>query len=99
MSCRIRFLPADLSIEIEPGTTLAEAAASVGLPIAQACGSEGICARCGVTVMDGHDGLPLEEEEEARAKRRNRIPPELRLACRLKPLHDLTVTTPYWSGP
>ncbi len=99
MTCRIRFLPADLSVEIEPGTSLAEAAASVGLPIAQACGSEGICARCGVTVVDGEESLPPEEEEEAQAKERNRIPRELRLACRLKPVHDLTVTTPYWSGP
>ena len=99
MTCHIRFLPSNLSIEIEPGTNLAEAAASVGLPIAQACGSEGICARCGVTVVDGQDGLPPEQEDEVQAKKRNRISPELRLACRLKPLQDLTVTTPYWSGP
>ncbi|MEE3327016.1 MAG: 2Fe-2S iron-sulfur cluster-binding protein [Myxococcota bacterium] len=99
MTCRIRFLPADLCVEISPGTSLLEAATRAGLPIAQACGSEGICARCGVSVLDGNEKLPPEEEEERKAKERNRIPHELRLACRLQPTHDLTVTTSYWSAP
>jgi len=99
MSCCIQFLPADLCVEIEPGTSVVDAATRVGLPIAQACGSEGICARCGVHIVEGAENLPLEDEEERRAKERNRIPAELRLACRLRPTHDLTVTAPYWSTP
>lgn len=97
MTCRIRFLPSELCVEIAPGTNLVEAAASVGLPIAQACGAEGVCARCGIRVLQGEEDLPPEAEEERRAKERNRIPPELRLACRLRPSHDLTITAPYWS--
>ena len=99
MSCCIRFLPADLCIEITPGTSLVDAANRAGLPIAQACGSEGVCARCGVQIVEGSETLPSEKEEERRAKERNRIPPELRLACRVRPTHDLTVTAPYWSAP
>ena len=99
MSCSIRFLPADLHVEIAPGMSLVDAATRAGLPIAQACGSEGICARCGVHVLEGAESLPLEEEDERRAKERNRVPDELRLACRIRPTHDLTVTAPYWSAP
>ncbi len=90
-------MPAGLSVEIDPGTSLLEAAQSMGLPVAQACGSEGICARCGMQILEGGESLPPEGENERRAKERNRVPENLRLACQIWPADDLSVTTPYWS--
>jgi ferredoxin len=83
-------------VRVAPGTTLLEAAHRAGLPLASACGADGLCARCGVRVLAGAESLSPETEAERRQKRRNRIEPELRLACRAAALGDVLVTTGYW---
>jgi len=95
--CEIRFLPSGRSIEIASGEmTLLDATVAVGLPIASACGSEGACARCGLEIVAGAEGLTPESERERRIKQRNRIDPGHRLACRVRPESDLTVRASYW---
>jgi len=97
MRCRVRFLPSERTIEIEAGgKTLLEATREVGLPIASACGENGACARCGLEIVEGASALEAETEREKRIKDRNRIDPDLRLACRVHPSGDLTVRASYW---
>ena len=97
MRCEIRFLPSGRSIEIESEEmTLLEATREVGLPIASACGENGACARCGLEIIEGAAHLASETERERIIKERNRIDPDLRLACRLRPLGNLTVRAQYW---
>lgn len=76
--------------------TLLDATREAGLPIASACGAHGACARCGLEIIEGADSLEPETERERRIKQRNRIDPELRLACRILPRGDLTVRATYW---
>lgn len=76
--------------------TLLEATRAVGLPIASACGENGACARCGLEVLAGASALEPESDREKRIKQRNRIDPELRLACRVRPRGDVTVRAGYW---
>lgn len=96
MEHTVRFLPSGLSVRVPAGTTLLEAARSADLPVASACGAVAVCARCGLQVLEGRETLEEESEREVRIKARNRIDPELRLACQI-PLHnDLVVTAPYW---
>ena len=90
----VSFLPSRRSVELAPGETLHDAARQAGLPIASACAADGLCARCGVEVLAGSEHLPPESAAEARAKRRNRIEPHLRLGCRVAPLGDVVITTP-----
>lgn len=78
------------------GTTLLEAARRAGLPMASACGADGLCARCGVRVLAGGAALSSETEAERRQKRRNRIDPALRLACRAAATGDVELTAGYW---
>ncbi len=92
----VSFLPSRRSVELAVGGTLHEAARQAGLPIASACGADGLCARCGVEVLDGAEHLPPETPAETRAKRRNRIASHLRLGCRAVPRGDVVVTTSYW---
>ena len=92
----IRFLPSERSVRVAPGTSLLEAAREAGLPVAQTCTGEGICARCGMQVLEGGADLDEESPREAKAKARNRIDPRLRLSCLLLADRDLTVTAPYW---
>lgn len=97
MQCRIHFLPSGRSIEIEAeAMTLLEITREVGLPIASACGENGACARCGLEIVEGTTHLAGESDRERRIKQRNRIDPELRLACRVRPRSDLTVRARYW---
>ncbi len=103
MRCTIQFLPFERSLDIDldddpeaGGMTLLEATRSVGLPIASACGENGACARCGLMILEGGENLEPETEREIRIKERNRIDPELRLACRIRPRNNLTVRATYW---
>lgn len=55
----IHFLPADKSVEVNKGTTIAEAAQNADLFINNLCGGEGVCGKCRVQVSKG-----LAEAEE-----------------------------------
>jgi ferredoxin len=92
----VRFLPSERRMRMPAGTSVLEAAHEVGLPMASACGAEGVCARCGVRILEGSETLTPETSGEADVKRRNRIDPELRLACRIRLGGDLVVSAPYW---
>ncbi len=96
MSYEVRFEPSGRRIRVPAGTTLLEATRRAGLPVASACGSGGICARCGLSILQADASLPDESERERRAKADNRIEPGLRLACRIALEADLVVTADYW---
>ena len=67
-----------------------------GLPIASACGAGGLCGRCGLEILEGADALGAESESEQRSKRRNRVDPAERLACRVILSADARVRASYW---
>lgn len=81
---------------MEEGTSLLEAARSAGLPIASACSGGGLCARCGLDILEGNASLSEESAEEREVKRRNRIPAEWRLACQALVRGSLSATASYW---
>lgn len=96
MDARVRFQPSGRSIRVPEGTTLLEATRNVGLPMASACGADGVCGRCGVEVIDGGDLLSSENEGETDVKRRNRVPENERLACRARISGDVEIRASYW---
>jgi len=49
----VTFLPFDQTVEIDEGTTLAEAAQKAGVYINNLCGGEGVCGECRVRVIQG----------------------------------------------
>ena len=96
MRVTVRFEPSGREVRVLRGTTLLEAARSAGLPLASACGADGLCARCGLEILDGGAALEAEGEDERRSKRRNRIDPRQRLACRVILSADARVRASYW---
>ena len=88
------FLPSGITRQVAKGTRLIDAVRDAGLPIARACGDELVCAKCGVRILEGR--VAREAPIERRAKQRNRVPSELRLACALRVQRDLTLTADYW---
>ncbi|GAB4558138.1 MAG: ASKHA domain-containing protein [Anaerolineae bacterium] len=49
----VRFLPADVAVQVPTGTLVAEAARQAGLDLNMPCGGQGRCGRCAVLVRDG----------------------------------------------
>ena len=50
---RVTFLPDEKFIEVEEGTTIAEAAQRAGIFINNLCGGEGVCGECRVQIKSG----------------------------------------------
>jgi ferredoxin len=95
----VRFEPAHgepREVLVSAGTTLLEAARRGSLPIASACDAGGLCARCGLVVLAGAEGLSPETGAESEAKRRNRIDDAERLACRAQVHGPVVATARYW---
>ena len=91
---RVRFEPRGNSLEIQAGARLIDVIRRAGLPIASSCGDGLICGKCGVRILSGE--VSGEKRTEREAKRRNRVPPELRLACTLRVQDDLVISADYW---
>jgi ferredoxin len=87
-------MPGNRAVEVPVGTLLTDAIRAAGLPIATACGDELICGRCGVRILEGD--VAREKPVETRAKRRNRVATELRLACVIRVRGDLVIGADYW---
>jgi 2Fe-2S ferredoxin len=96
MLYRIHFLPSERTVRVVAGTPLLEAARRAGLPVAEACQGDGACARCGMRILSGGEGLSPESEGERAAKLKNRVDGRLRLSCQVRADRDMTVTAPYW---
>jgi ferredoxin len=97
MDVVVRFRPSGVEIRVPVGTRLLDAARLAGLPVASACGADGVCGRCGMRILTAAAGaLAPETERERDVKQRNRIDPELRLACQARAFGSVEATAGYW---
>jgi uncharacterized 2Fe-2S/4Fe-4S cluster protein (DUF4445 family) len=92
----VAFEPSGARIAVPAGSTLLDAARAVALPVARACGEDGICGRCALRVIAGADHLEAESADDAAVRRRNRVEDGARLACRTRVRGDVVVTASYW---
>ena len=81
---RITFFPYEKSVDVEEGTTIAEAAQSNDVFINNLCGGEGVCGECRVQVLKGEaektdDGFVLACQTEIHDDLEVEIPPESRI--------------------
>lgn len=70
---RVTFHPAGVTVEVESGASLLDAARQAQVPIRNDCGGQGVCGRCLIEVKRG---------EVTRLKSRHRLAPGRDLACR-----------------
>jgi uncharacterized 2Fe-2S/4Fe-4S cluster protein (DUF4445 family) len=49
----VRFLPNDITVDVERGTTLLAAASTAGIELKSTCGGDGSCGRCTVLIKEG----------------------------------------------
>jgi uncharacterized 2Fe-2S/4Fe-4S cluster protein (DUF4445 family) len=92
----VRFQPNGKRVRVPPGTLILDAARRAGLPVASACGANGLCARCGVRVLAGRECVSAETPDEMLAKAINRVDPSERLSCMVTVTGDVQVTSSYW---
>jgi len=83
--------PSGRVVQVSPGFTVLETSRSAGIPHASVCGGRGRCSTCRIRIARGLEGLPAAGADEARVLRRVGAPPNVRLACQLRPRGDLTV--------
>jgi adenylate cyclase len=83
--------PGGRVVSVPRGLSVLEASRARGIPHASVCGGRGRCSTCRVRVGKGV-GLPPPTAEEQRVLARIKAPPDVRLACQLRPSGDLTVT-------
>lgn len=91
-STRLRITyPGGRVVTVPFGFSVLEASRTTGIPHASICGGRGRCSTCRIRVLEGHDRQPPPSPQEAATLRRIKAEPQIRLACQLRPSHDLTV--------
>ncbi|PYN81784.1 MAG: adenylate/guanylate cyclase domain-containing protein [Candidatus Rokuibacteriota bacterium] len=83
--------PSGRVVTVPIGFTVLEASRYAGLPHAAVCGGRGRCSTCRVRIARGLDTLPPARDAERRVLRRIGAPPDVRLACQLRPVHSTEV--------
>lgn len=88
---RVRY-PGGREVRIAPGASILEASRANGIPHASVCGGRSRCSTCRVRINEGREGLPPPSPEERRVLDRIGVPPDVRLACQLRPRASVSVT-------
>lgn len=83
--------PGGQRVVVPVGSTVLEVSRLAGIPHASVCGGRGRCSTCRVRVVRGLESLPKAMREELRVLERVGAPPNMRLACQLRPTQDLSV--------
>jgi adenylate cyclase len=78
-------------VRVARGTSVLEASRIGGIAHASVCGGRGRCSTCRVRVVNGAGGMPPPSAAEARVLARVAAGQDVRLACQLRPVHDLAV--------
>ena len=79
------------TVRVPRGWSVLEASRSFHLPHASMCGGRARCSTCRVRVSAGEKACPPAAPDERAALERIGAPPDVRLACQLRPKGDLSV--------
>lgn len=93
--------PDGRQVSVPRGFSVLEASIVSGIPHAAVCGGRGRCSTCRVRVGRGREHLPPPTAAEQRVLARIAAPPDVRLACQIRPQAALAVTPlmPASAGP
>ena len=83
--------PGGRTASVPRGFTVLEASRTSGIPHTSVCGGRGRCSTCRVRVVAAAGELPRPGRDELRTLARIGAPPDVRLACQLRPRAHLEV--------
>jgi 2Fe-2S ferredoxin len=91
--------PEGAVIEVQPGTTICDAALANGIEIEHACEKSCACTTCHVYVREGLDSLePSDEDEDDLLDKAWGLEPDSRLSCQARVASaDLVVEIPKYT--
>jgi 2Fe-2S ferredoxin len=91
--------PEGAVIEVQPGTTICDAALANGIEIEHACEKSCACTTCHVYVREGLDSLePSDEDEDDMLDKAWGLEPDSRLSCQARVAGaDLVVEIPKYT--
>ncbi len=89
MKRKVKFLPDNISITVEHGENLLNAAANAGVFIQAFCGGEGVCGKCRIKLEKGEDSSTQTDSLNHKDHTEG-----YRLACQTKVVSDLVVRIP-----
>jgi adenylate cyclase len=84
--------PEARQVQVPRGFSVLEASRFAGIPHASVCGGRGRCSTCRIRVAGAAVSLPAASPAEQRLLQRVGVPPNVRLACQLRPTGDISVT-------
>ncbi|SFE50159.1 adenylate/guanylate cyclase domain-containing protein [Paracidovorax wautersii] len=82
----------DRAVQVPRGFTVLEASRAHGIAHLSRCGGRARCSTCRVRVQAAPGALPPPGRDERQTLARVQAPPDVRLACQLRPQGDATVT-------
>ena len=83
--------PERRDVQVPLGWTVLEASRFGRVPHASACGGRGRCSTCRIRVLGDLGAAPEASAAERRVLERVSAPPNVRLACQLRPTRDIAV--------
>lgn len=89
-SVRITY-PGGRVVAMPRGFSILECSRNAGIEHASVCGGRGRCSTCRVRVVAGYPKLPQPAAAEARLLERVKAGAQVRLACQLRPLTDISI--------
>ncbi|HYT57944.1 MAG TPA: adenylate/guanylate cyclase domain-containing protein [Verrucomicrobiae bacterium] len=84
--------PEGRETQVPRGFSVLEASRFARFPHASVCGGRGRCSTCRIRVTHGLSNLPPASASEQRVLQRIGAPPNVRLACQLRPEGNISVT-------
>lgn len=84
--------PGPRPVAVPLGFSVLDASRAGGIAHAAVCGGRGRCSTCRVRIDRGLGELPAVSPQEARVLARVGAPPNVRLACQVRPRRDVAVT-------
>lgn len=93
--------PGGREFAVVPGPSVLDISQVSGIPHASVCGGRGRCSTCRVRVTKGIETLPPPAPGEKAVLARVNAAPNVRLACQIRPTHNLAVVPllPPTAGP
>lgn len=87
----IRLFKENKEIDCSEDRTILEATLAAGVNHAHACGGQGKCSTCRVSVMEGIENCDPRNSEEQEIADKLNFPEQIRLACQTKILGDVSI--------
>ncbi len=89
---KIRFRPADQTVDLVDGENLLECARRAAVPLSSSCGGSGTCRSCMIRIVDGR--MPGASDADQRIFSDKSLSAGWRRACQVWPRHACTIYVP-----